>query len=140
MHRSAKFLPFLALFLAAPLSAQSQDGHVYNVLWFDAHTGEQANYNRAYREVTRPLLDYLKEQGVIVSYLDLVKNTGSENTTNMLLVEFPSWEAFGRAQQMFDEAARAVFGRSFAEVQAERFTPFREPRGSEIYTAPPPSN
>ncbi len=67
MHRSAKFLPFLALFLAAPLSAQSQDGHVYQVLLWDAHTGEEANYNRAYREVLRPLFDHLKEQGAIVS-------------------------------------------------------------------------
>ncbi len=140
MHRSAKLLPYLALLLAAPLSAQSQDGHVYSVLRFDAHTGEEANYNRAYREVLRPIFDHLKEQGAIVSYLDLVKNTGSANSTNMVFVEYPSWEAFGRAWQVLDEAARAVFGRSFAEVQAERFTPFREPRGSEIYTAPPPSN
>ena len=140
MHRSAKLLPYLALLIAAPLSAQSQDGHVYSVVWFDAHTGEEADYNRAYREILRPLFDHLKERGEIVSYLDLVKNTGSGNSTNMVLVEFPSWEAFGRSQQMLDEASRAVLGRPFADVAAERFTPFREPRGTEIYTAPPPNN
>lgn len=137
MRRAAVIVPSLALLLAANLSAQSRDGHVYSVLSFAAHTGEEAQYTSAYREVLRPLFDRLVRQGAIVSYLDLVKNTGSPSSTHMVLVEYPNWAAFGETQEKLDEASRAIFNRPFAEVAAERFTPFREPHGSEIYTAPP---
>ncbi len=137
MRCTIPLIPCVALLLAAPLSAQSQDGHVYNVLWFAAHTGDEAEYSRSYREILRPVFDYLVEQGAIVSYLDLVKNTGSASSTHMVLVEFPNWTAFGEYPEKLDQASMVVFRRPFAEVAAERFTPFREPRGSEIYTATP---
>lgn len=136
MRTTAPLVTCLVVFLAAPLGAQSQDGHVYSVASFEAHTGQEAQYNSAFRDVLRPIFDHMVERGEITSYLDLVKNTGAAGSTHMVVIEFPSWSAMGEYEERLDQASRAVRGRPWGEVVAERFVPFRESRGSDLYVAP----
>ena len=71
-----------------------------------------------------------------MSFLALSKNTGSPNSTHLVLIEFPNWAALDGFPQKLDEASQAVHGRPFPEIVAEHFVPHRDPRGSEIYVAP----
>ena len=126
----------LVLAMPQASAAQSTDGHVYTVAWYNAHTGQEAAYSQGYREWLRPVFNELVSQGAIVSYLDLAKNTGSANSTHMIIIEYASWGAVGELTEKLDAASRSVLGRPFTEV-VEQFDQMRDPNGNEIYTAPP---
>ena len=126
----------LVLAMPPASAAQSTEGHVYTVAWYNAHTGQEAAYSQGYREWLRPVFNELVSQGAIVSYLDLAKNTGSANSTHMIIIEYPSWAAVGELTGKLDAASRSVLGRPFTEV-VEQFDQMRDANGNEIYTAPP---
>ena len=126
----------LALAMPQNSVAQSVDGHVYALAWYNAHTGQEAAYSQGYTEWLRPVFNELVRQGAIVSYLDLVKNTGSSNSTHMILIEYASWADVGELTGKLDAVSRDVLGRPFTEV-VEQFNQMRDPSDTELYIAPP---
>jgi hypothetical protein len=136
MLRLIALVGLVALVSPHVTAAQSTAGHVYTIAEYSAHTGQEAIYSQGYVDNLRPVFNELVSQGAIVSYLDLAKNTGSPNSTHMILIEYPSWGAVGEFAQKLDAASRDVLGRPFSEVVAE-FDQVRDPRGNEIYIAPP---
>jgi len=136
MLRIALLAVSLAFLAPQVAVAQSQEGHVYAVAWYNAHTGQETAYSQGYRDWVRPVFDELVRQGAIVSYLDLAKNTGTEASTHMIIIEYANWAALDGLAQAQDEASRRVLGRPFSEV-IDDFNQMRDPVGSEIYIAPP---
>ncbi len=136
MLRIISLAGLLALVMPQVSAAQSTDGHVYSVAWYNAHTGQEAAYSQGYHEWLRPVFDELVKQGAIVSYLDLAKNTGSPSSTHMILVEYPNWAALGEFAAKLDAVSRDVLERPFSEV-VDEFNQMRDRNGNEIYTAPP---
>lgn len=130
----------LILFIASPqmLHAQSEPGHVYQLIYWKANPGSGAEYSQAYWEVVRPIWSRAQEEGAIVSFLELSKNTGDTGeASHLILTEFEDWEALGSLGQALEQASQEIFGRPYAEVSAERFVPLREAVKTEIYVAPP---
>ena len=130
----------LLLFVASPpmLQAQAEPGHVYQLIHWKAYPGSEAEYSQAYREVVRPIWSDARENGAIVSFLELSKNTGDTGeASHLILTEFEDWEALGNFGQALERASQQIFGRPYAEVSAERFVPLREAVKTEIYVAPP---
>lgn len=118
--------------------AQSEAGHVYLVVEWKAHPGEEGAYSQTWIEFLRPLLDRTIQMGGLVSYLDLVKNAGNmAEATHLQLYEFESWESYGAFQAVLDRASRAAFGRPWIEVQNAEFVPYRDMVTAEIFVAPP---
>ena len=126
----------LALLVPQVAPAQSQEGHVYVVNWYNAHTGQENEYSQGYRDWLRPLFDELVRQGVIVSYLELAKNTGTDDSTHMIMIEYAYWAALDGIAQAQDEASRRVLGRPMSEM-IDDFNQMRDVAGSETYIAPP---
>jgi len=126
----------LLVLVPAGVGAQAEPGHVYRVISYRAHTELAGEYSQAYRTEARPVYDELVRRGSISSYLLLVKDAGSGDSTHMIIVEFPDWESAGRFQENIDAAARTALGRPWSTSQ-ELFLPMRELVSTDLYIAPP---
>jgi hypothetical protein len=138
MLRVGLLTVFLVLLVPQVAFAQSQEGHVYVVNWYNAHTGQENEYSQGYRDWLRPVFDEMVDQGVIVSYLDLVKNVGTDDATHMLVIEYASWADLDDIEAQ-DEASMKVLGYPYGEV-VDRFNQMRDPALSEIYIGLPSAN
>ena len=104
MHRLLSVKRFSAFFIAVCILfvdvtetlAQSEPGHVYTVRSHKVHPGKTAEYHKVYADVVRPVLDKLKADGDIVSYRDIVKVFGTQQTTHVLVVEYASESKYKR--------------------------------------------
>ena len=138
MLRIVMLVVSLALLAPKVALAQSEPGHVYQVLHWKAHTESQAAYSQAYWDIVRPVWTEAVRRGRLVSFLELSKNAGdNQDATHMILTEFEDWEAYANFGQALEEASQAVLGRPYAEVSAEEFEPLRDPVRSELYVTPP---
>jgi hypothetical protein len=139
MLRLAPLTAVLALLAPQIAFAQSEEGHVYQVSWYNAHTGQEGEYSQGYWDWARPVFDELVRQGALVSYLDLSKDTGTDDSTHMLIFEYANWAALDGFQQKLDAASVTVLGYPYGQV-GNRFDQMRDPVGSEIFVAPPRAN
>jgi hypothetical protein len=133
-----RFAVGVVLAVLAPVqsSAQAEDGHVYRVISYRAHTEQANDYSQAYRTEARPVYDELVRRGSIASYLLLVKDAGSGDSSHMIIIEFADWASAGQFPQNIDAAARAALGRSWSTSQ-DLFLPMREMVSTDLYVAPP---
>ena len=138
MRRIALLTVFLALLAPQVALAQSQEGHVYTVLSYNAHTGQENEYSQGYRDWLRPVFDEMVNQGVIVSYLDLVKNIGTDDATHMLVIEYASWADLDDTEAQ-NAASMKVLGEPYSAV-VDRFNQMRDPALSELYIGLPSGN
>ncbi len=136
MFRIALLAVSLALLAPQVAFAQTPDGEVYAIARYNAHTGQEAEYSQGYRDWLRPVFDDLVQQGAINGYRDLAKNTGTDDSTHLVIIVYPNWAALDSFGPKLDEASRRVLGRPWSEV-VDDFNQMRDPAGSEIYTAPP---
>ena len=128
----------LSLVSAGRVSAQAEEGHVYRVISYRAHTEQANDYSQAYRTEARPVYDELVRRGSIASYLLLVKDAGSGDSSHMIMIEFPDWASVGQFQRNIDAAARSALGRPWSASQ-ELFLPMREMISTDLFVAPPTS-
>ena len=136
MLRRGTLLTLAVLTLPANVLAQSEPGHIYEVSWYRAHPGVEAEYSEIYREYLRPVLDEMARRGDIVSYLDLVTTVGAiSEATHMLVVEYPNWAALDQLDARQDAAAEEVIGRSYSEVWEESVAPLRLHVRTEVYSS-----
>ncbi len=136
MLRRGTLLTLAVLTLPANVLAQSEPGHIYEVSWYRAHPGVEAEYSEIYREYLRPVLDEMARRGDIVSYLDLVTTVGAiSEATHMLVVEYPNWAALDQLDARQDAAAEEVIGRPYSEVWEESVAPLRLHVRTEVYSS-----
>ena len=125
-----------SLILPNTLLAQSEAGHVYEMSWYRAFPGVEAEYTDIYEEYLRPTLDEMIRRGDIVSYTDLVTTVGDvEDATHVLLIEYPNWSALDGYTERQDAAAREVLGRPYSEIWEESVAPLRLHVRTQIYTS-----
>lgn len=117
--------------------AQSVPDHLYVTHVWKVRPGSEAAYDRAYREVVRPIWSQLRTRSDIVSFLELSMESGdTEDHSHMILVEFEDQEALDNYGDALDAASQEVFGRPYAEVSEERFAPLRDAVRSDTYRSP----
>lgn len=112
--------------------AQSEPGHVYTVRSHKVHPGKTAEYNAVYANVVRPLLDKLKADGDIVSYLDLQEVYGDRDATHVVIIEFESMAATEGTGEKLEAAAQELFGQSFQDALGD-LTVLRKYTGTEVF-------
>ena len=126
------------LFLdSAETQAQSEPGHVYTVRSHKVHPGKAGEYHKVYADVVRPVLDKLKADGDIVSYRDMVKVFGTQQTTHVLVVEYANYAALDGNGPKMEAASQAVLGKPFQEALGD-LTLLREYTGTSIYESTQP--
>jgi hypothetical protein len=126
----------LAVLVAGRVDAQVQSGRVYRVATYKAHTDRAGDYSEAYRDLARPVYDEMVRRGSIVSYRLLVKDSGSGDSTHMIIIEFADWASVGQFDQNIDAAATSALRRPWSSVQ-EVVIPMRELISSDLYEGPP---
>jgi hypothetical protein len=122
------------LMLATALVGQAKPGHVYGVGYYQAFPGKEAAYNRAYADVVIPVFNELVKRNVVVSYLQLTQVAGAGEYTHILIVEYANWATFDGFVAKRNEAAQAVFHKSYSEVFAG-FPELRRQVRGETYVA-----
>ena len=138
MRRIIPIIAVLATTTAVPGAGQTEAGHVFRVITYRAHTDQAGAYSQAYRTDADPVYAELVRRGWIVSYRLLVKDAGSGDSTHMIILEFPNWEAVGQFPENIDQASQAALGRPWSTV-LELVTPMRELISSDLYEGPPAS-
>ena len=113
-------------------AAQSTPGHVYTVRYHKVHPGSTGEYNELYANVVRPVLDKVKADGDIVSYLDLFETFGDRDATHILIVEFENMAQIDDNAAKLEAAAQEVLGMPFQEALGD-LTLLREYTGTEVY-------
>ena len=106
------------LTLAAPLAGQTKPGHVYDLSYFQALPGKGAAYNKALAEVSFQVLDEMVKRKTIVAYTALNQVSGTGEYSHVFILEFSDWTAYGAFPAKRNEAAQAVFHKSFNEAIA----------------------
>ncbi len=127
-------LVVLMLLVSASAFAQSQPGHVYTLRHHKVHADKVAEYNAVYAEVVRPVLDRLKADGHIVSYLDLQQTMGTGETSHLLIIEFENYAAMDDANAKNNAASQAVLGRPYQEALGD-LSKLREWTHTEVYVS-----
>lgn len=127
----------LATFVACTLfvtdaSAQTTPGHVFTVRYHKVFPGKAAEYNTVYGEVIRPIMDKLKADGDIVSYLDLQEIFGDRDATHVLIMEFENLEASQTQGPKLEAASQELFGKPFPEAIGD-LDLLREYTGTEVF-------
>jgi hypothetical protein len=126
--------------LAPAAQAQSEAGHVYQVIEWRGLPGMEDAYSQSYHDYLRPIWSEVVRRGGMVGYVDLTKLEGDQTPgTHLLLLEWEDQESLDNWGEAVDEAARSVTGRSWADISENVFLPLRGPDQvrAEIYTAPP---
>ena len=117
------------LVIVPPLGAQSDSGHVWLVGQWRAYEGHERTFSQALAEVSRPVLDFMVENGDIVSYLHLeladVREAGEGEPTHLLIVELPARDVLDTWTTRYIEAKWAVFGREASDELFARFEQHR---------------
>jgi hypothetical protein len=138
MLRIAVLAASLALLAPQVALAQAEAGHVWSVNELRAKPGQESAYTQAIQEFDQPLTEELIRRGGAVSQMMLIKQAGNmADGTHLLIIEFPSWEAYINSDQAYDEASNSLFGRPYAELAAEEFVPMRDVIRRDVYLAPP---
>jgi hypothetical protein len=119
--------------LAAPLSAQTTQGHVYWVGFYQALPGKAGAYNKALTDVADPVLDELVRRKLMVSHVQLAQYTGAGENTNLVILEFPNWAALDSYEARLNDASQAVLHKPWSEATAG-FAELRRLIRIEIYT------
>ena len=136
MFRPSTILTLAILTLPTNAFAQSEEGHIYEVSWYRAHPGVEAEYSEIYREYLRPTLDEMIRRGKIVSYLDLLTTVGEiDDATHVFLIEYPDWAALDGVEAKQDAAAVEVLGRPYSEIWEESVAPLRIQVRTQIYSS-----
>lgn len=130
--RTSGVLVVLMLLVSASAYAQSQPGHVYTLRHHKVHADKVAEYNAVYAEVVRPVLDRLKADGHIVSYLDLQQTMGTGETSHLLIIEYENYAAMDDANAKNNAAAQAVLGKGFQEALGD-LTVLRQWTHTEVF-------
>lgn len=131
--RRALPLLFAMVAFATSLGAQSSEGHVYWVGFYQALPGKGGAYNKALTDVADPVLDELVRRKLMVSHVQLAQYTGAGDNTNLVILEFPNWAALDSYEAKLDEASRAVLHKPWSEAIAG-FPELRRLVRIEIYT------
>ena len=106
------------LTLAAPLAGQTRPGHVYDLSFFQALPGKGDAYNKALAEVSLQVLDEMVKRKTLVAYTALNQVSGAGEYSHVFILEFSDWTAYGVFPAKRNEAAQAVFHKSFGEAIA----------------------
>ena len=127
----------IATFLACTLSfsdvsAQTKPGHVFTVRYHKVFPGKAGEYNTAYGDVIRPIMDKLKADGDIVSYLDLQEIFGDRDATHILIMEFENLDASQTQGPKLEAASQELFGKTFQEAVGD-LDMLREYTGTEVF-------
>jgi hypothetical protein len=126
------------LTLAAPaaiVDAQTTQGHVYWVGFYQALPGKAGAYNKALADVADPVLDELVRRKQMVSHIQLAQYAGAGENTNLVILEFPSWAALDTYEAKLNEASQAVLHKPWSEATVG-FPELRRLVRIEIYTRP----
>lgn len=132
---------FLSAFLVGALaiteaSAQAEPGHAYTIRYHKVLPGKTAEYNAVYANVVRPVLDKLKADGDILSYLDLLEVYGDHDATHIIITEVENVAATEVVPMKLEAAAQELFGQSFQELLGD-LTVLREYNGTELFRSIP---
>ena len=106
------------LTVVTPLGAQTRPGHVYDVSFFQALPGKGDAYNKALAEVSLQVLDEMVKRKTLVAYTALNQVSGTGEYSHVFILEFSDWTAYGAFPAKRNEAAQAVFHKSFSEAIA----------------------
>ncbi len=120
------------LTLAAPLPGQTRPGHVYGISYFEALPGKGDAYNKALADVSLPVFDEMVKRKTIVSYVALNQVSGAGEYSHVFVLEFSDWATFGAFVARRNEAAQALFHKSWSEAIAS-FPDLRRFVRSETY-------
>ena len=118
--------------------AQSEPGHVYTLRYHKVYPGKSAEYNAVYRDVVRPVLEKLKADGEIVSFLDLEETFGDQDATHIIIVEYENMAALDDGAAKLEAASQAVLGKPFQEATGD-LTVLRKYTGTEIFGSTQPN-
>ena len=123
---------FVGAFAITEASAQAVPGHAYTIRYHKVHPGKTAEYNALYANVVRPVLDKLKADGDIVSYIDLLEVYGDHDATHIIITEVENVAATEIVPGKLEAAAQELFGQSFQEALGD-LTVLREFTGTELF-------
>ena len=123
---------FACTLLVSNASAQTEPGHVFTVRYHKVFPGKAWEYNEVYKDVIRPIMDKLKADGDIVSYLDLQEVFGDRDATHILIMEFENLEASQAQGPKLEAASQELLGKPFQEAIGD-LDLLREYTGTEVF-------
>ena len=127
MYRSISRIFAVLAVVLFPLATQAEDservytqGTVWSVGYVETKPGHFDDYLKDLSMVWKAYLDQQKKDGLVVSYQVLnVVSTRDDEPDLLLLVEFPNWAAFDKADlEYFDGIDEKIQGSVSASLKA----------------------